>query len=1225
MSQPRIEMDAVILPNGKVLAVNGSTNDEDATTASLNADLYDPIANKFSSAGANAFPRLYHSGALLLPDATVMVVGGNPQRGTYEPHVEIYSPAYLFNSSGTLATRPTITSVTPSEMGYGSSFQVQTPDASTISSVVLVRPGAVTHAFDMDQRLVGLNFTVGSGVLNLTSPPNSSIAPPGYYLLFILNSSGVPSVAQFVQLSSNPTDQPPTGTITSPVNDMTIAAGQSVSFAGTGTSQSGTIAAYSWNFAGGNPASSAVASPGAVVYSTAGTYVASLTVTDNSGVTDPSPPTRTVTVTSAQSAPAITSANSTTFTVGTAGSFTVTTTGSPTPSLTETGSLPSPVTFKDNGNGTATLSGTPAAGTAGSYPITIKASNGVGTAATQSFTLTVNGSGGGGNFAYVAGSVTGVNNWGSTSGKTVSVALHQVPKAGDLLLCMANWQSSSATASMSDPNNGTWKPIGSAKAGIATNAAFSGQMFYVPSAVSASTTITLTVSTSVAFRAFECAEYSYSGTLALDGTPQYSTTPASGGIGTISGVTTSNTNDLVFAACLGVTTTCSTGAGYAGLDDKNTFDVTSGSFGNSFVGLNGQTMEYKIAAAAGAQSATFGTGNAADDVTLGLVAMTASSVNQAPAITSANSTTFTVGTDASFTVTTTGNPIPSLSETGALPSGVTFKDNGDGTGTLTETPAAGTPGTYPITFTASNGIGTAATQSFTLTISSGGTAPAITSANNTAFIVGAAGSFTVTTTGSPAPSMTETGALPSLVTFKDNGNGTATLSGTPAAGTAGSYPITITASNGVGTAATQSFTLTVNQTPAITSANSTTFTVGTAGSFTVTTTGSPTPAITETGSLPSLVTFKDNGNGTATLSGTPAAGTAGSYPITITASNGVGTAATQSFTLTVASNGTAPAITSANSTTFTVGTAGSFTVTTTGSPTPSLTETGSLPSLVTFKDNGNGTATLSGTPTAGTAGSYPITIKASNGVGTAATQSFTLTVNGGGGGGSNFAYVAGSVTGVNNWGSTSGTTVSVGLHQVPKAGDLLLCMANWQSSSATASMSDPNNGTWKPIGSAKAGIATNAAFSGQLFYVPSAVSASTTITLTVSSAVAFRAFECAEYSYSGTLAFDGTPQYSTTPASKGVATISGITTSNTNDLVFAACLGVTTNCTTGSGYTGLDDKNTFNVTSGSFGNSFVGLNGQTMEYKIASAAGAQSATFGTGTASDDVTLGLVAF
>jgi hypothetical protein len=357
----------------------------------------------------------------------------------------------------------------------------------------------------------------------------------------------------------------------------------------------------------------------------------------------------------------------------------------------------------------------------------------------------------------------------------------------------------------------------------------------------------------------------------------------------------------------------------------------------------------------------------------------------------------------------------------------------------------------------------------------------------------------------------------------------------------------------------------------------------------------------------------------------PAADIATAGAVNVTVTNVAGGSTSNALTFTINPASTAPAITSSNTATFTVGTPGNFTVTTTGSPTPSLTETGALPSPVTFKDNGSGTATLSGTPAAGTAGSYSITIKASNGVGTAATQSFTLTVNGGGGGGSTFAYVAGSVTGVNNWGSTSGTTVSVALHQIPKAGDLLVCAANWQSGTATASMSDPNNGTWKPIGAAKAGIATNAAFSGQMFYVPSAVSASTTVTLTVSSAVAFRAFECAEYSYSGTIAFDGTPQYSTIPAAKGVATISGLTTSNSNDLVFAACLGVTTTCTTGSGYTGLDDKNTFNVSSGSFGNSFVGLNGQMIQYKIAATAGAQSATFGTGTATDDVTLGLVAF
>ena len=86
MSEPRIEMNAVILPDGRVLAVGGSVNDEDTSTASLNADLLGPDPNNngkyiFSSAGANAYPRLYHSVALLLPDATVWLAGGNPTSG----------------------------------------------------------------------------------------------------------------------------------------------------------------------------------------------------------------------------------------------------------------------------------------------------------------------------------------------------------------------------------------------------------------------------------------------------------------------------------------------------------------------------------------------------------------------------------------------------------------------------------------------------------------------------------------------------------------------------------------------------------------------------------------------------------------------------------------------------------------------------------------------------------------------------------------------------------------------------------------------------------------------------------------------------------------------------------------------------------------------------------------------------------------------------------------
>ena len=202
MIKPRIQLNATLLPSGRVLVSGGSENDEDTATAVKEAQLYDPAANTFSSASAMEFPRLYHSNTLLLPDATVVALGGNPQRKTYVPEIEVYSPPYLFNPDGSPARRPVITSVTPAALRYGARFQVSTADAADIRSVVLIRAGAVTHAFDMDQRLVGLAFTAGAGVLNATAPINGNLAPPGYYLLFILNSRGVPSIARFVQLGA---------------------------------------------------------------------------------------------------------------------------------------------------------------------------------------------------------------------------------------------------------------------------------------------------------------------------------------------------------------------------------------------------------------------------------------------------------------------------------------------------------------------------------------------------------------------------------------------------------------------------------------------------------------------------------------------------------------------------------------------------------------------------------------------------------------------------------------------------------------------------------------------------------------------------------------------------------------------------------------------------------------------------------------------------------------
>jgi hypothetical protein len=264
-------------------------------------------------------------------------------------------------------------------------------------------------------------------------------------------------------------------------------------------------------------------------------------------------------------------------------------------------------------------------------------------------------------------------------------------------------------------------------------------------------------------------------------------------------------------------------------------------------------------------------------------------IGQAPTITSTNSATFTAGTAGSFTLTATGFPGPTFSESGSLPTGLSFNSS---TGVLSGTPSAGTGGTYVVTFTASNGVGQQASQSFTITIKQ---APAITSANSATFTVGTAGSFSLSATGFPAPTFGETGSLPAGLTFNSS---TGVLSGTPSAGAGGSYSVTLTASNGVGQQVSQNFTITIDQAAAITSANGTAFSVGSAGSFNVTATGFPGVTFGESGALPSGVNFNA---ATGTLSGMPAAATSGTYHLTFTANNGVGQQASQSFTLTVQS------------------------------------------------------------------------------------------------------------------------------------------------------------------------------------------------------------------------------------------------------------------------------------------------------------------------------------
>lgn len=201
MNYARYNENLVLLPDGTVLAVGGGGGGGEYKNPVFAAEIYNPTTAQWSVMASQQIQRTYHSTAVLLPDGRVVSAGsdnGSKNELTYE----IYSPPYLFNGA-----QPVISSA-PTALNYGQSFTITTADASTITSVALLKPGATTHADDMDQRYVSLAFTVGTGTLTATAPANGSIAPPGYYMLAIVNSSGVPSVMPFLQLTSTTAKKP---------------------------------------------------------------------------------------------------------------------------------------------------------------------------------------------------------------------------------------------------------------------------------------------------------------------------------------------------------------------------------------------------------------------------------------------------------------------------------------------------------------------------------------------------------------------------------------------------------------------------------------------------------------------------------------------------------------------------------------------------------------------------------------------------------------------------------------------------------------------------------------------------------------------------------------------------------------------------------------------------------------------------------------------------------
>jgi len=197
MSAARYEQTMVDLPDGNVFAMGGAGVTSQTTSNDvLSTETWNPLTNTWTALPAQAEGRIYHSTAVLQPDGRVLVAGGGRYNGAADHlSAQYYSPPYLFEGA-----RPAISSA-PASATFGSTITVTTPAAASIGSVYLIDLATDTHTQDQSQRRVPLSFTAGSSSLSVQLPAAAS-APPGYYMLFITNSSGVPSTAAMIQVSS---------------------------------------------------------------------------------------------------------------------------------------------------------------------------------------------------------------------------------------------------------------------------------------------------------------------------------------------------------------------------------------------------------------------------------------------------------------------------------------------------------------------------------------------------------------------------------------------------------------------------------------------------------------------------------------------------------------------------------------------------------------------------------------------------------------------------------------------------------------------------------------------------------------------------------------------------------------------------------------------------------------------------------------------------------------
>ena len=307
MAFGRRQHNLTVLADGSVLATGG--NSSGAGLVDLNAgvypaELWNPATGQWRTLAAMQITRQYHSTALLLADGRVLSSGGGicgtcDQVGYLGKNAEVFSPPYLFKADGTLAPRPAIDAA-PAAAGYGAPIEVATGNPAAIAKVALVRLGAVTHSDNMEQRYIPLSFTRGATSLTATAPANANVAPPGPYMLFLVDTNGVPSVAHMVSIQAD--SSPPTVTLTQPANGATFAAPATVSLAAT-ASDDGTVTRVEF-FNGAAKLGEDTTAPYSFTWGgvTAGTYTLTARATDNLGTSTTSAPS-TITVSAANTAP----------------------------------------------------------------------------------------------------------------------------------------------------------------------------------------------------------------------------------------------------------------------------------------------------------------------------------------------------------------------------------------------------------------------------------------------------------------------------------------------------------------------------------------------------------------------------------------------------------------------------------------------------------------------------------------------------------------------------------------------------------------------------------------------------------------------------------------------------------------------------------------------------------------------------------------------------------